>query len=275
VSDGAAVPCDLLDAARVAEVVRQQRPNWIFQCGGATRGEDFRKAFDLHVGGTLNVLEAVRCHAPEAGVVLLGSAAEYGPAGPADLPLREDHPAVPRSYFGASKAAQTQVARAAAAEWGLRILIARPFNVIGPGLPEHYFAAALAARLRRLAGEGSPCEFPVLNAHATRDLIDVRDVAEALVDLVGRAAPAPGGCAIYNISNGIETALLEMAAELGRLAGGFVPVPGGVGASRGGAVRSCGDASRLLQAIGWRPRYSWRESLAEMWRTPDATRRAA
>jgi GDP-4-dehydro-6-deoxy-D-mannose reductase len=268
-------PCDLREAGRVEEIVRQSRPAWIFQCAGATRGNDHRAAFDLHVSGALNVLDAVRRHAPEAGVLLLGSAAEYGPAESGDFPLRESHPLAPRSHFGASKAAQTLAGHAAAAEWGLRVVTARPFNVIGPGLPEHYFAAALAARLRRLAAEGPPREFPVLNAGATRDFIDVRDVAEALVALAESAAPATGSMPIYNIASGVETPLLDMAAVLGRLAGGFIPVPGGAAASRGGALRSIGDASHLRRAVAWAPRRCWRESLADLWKGNDQTAIAA
>jgi GDP-4-dehydro-6-deoxy-D-mannose reductase len=263
-ADGA-VPCDLVDAGRVAEVVARERPARVVQCAGATRTDDFREMFELHVGGTLNVLDAVRRHAPGAAVLLLGSAAEYGPAGADELPVAEGHVAPPRSFFGASKVAQTQAARAAAAAWGLRVLAARPFNVIGPGLPGHYFAAALAVRLRRMTAEGPPRPFPVVNAHATRDFIDVRDVAEALAGLLDGAVPPPGGFEVYNVATGVETSLLEAAAELGRLAGGFTPVPAGAAASRAAASRSCGDAGRLRRAIGWRLRYSWRESLADLW----------
>ncbi|HVS38655.1 MAG TPA: NAD(P)-dependent oxidoreductase [Gemmataceae bacterium] len=265
-----AMPCDLRDAAAVEAAVQAVRPDWVFSCAGATRDEGWREAFDLHLGGSLNVLDAVRRHAAGAGVTLLGSAAEYAPA---DFPLREDHPIAPRSFFGASKAAQTQAAAAAAAEWGMRIITARPFNVIGPGLPEHYVAAALAARLRRQSAE-APRDFAVVNAQATRDFIDVRDTAEALAALA-ESPPAAGEHAVFNIATGVETPLLEMAAELGRLAGGFTPVPAGGAASRGGAVRSCGEASRLRRAVGWAPRWSWRESLADLWRSPNEVAAAA
>ena len=269
------IACTLLDRSRVEAVVQQAQPTWVFQCAGATHGNDLRAAFDLHVTGTLNVLDAVRRHAPMAGVLLLGSAAEYGLTTPDRFPVAESHPTVPQSFFGASKLAQTELARVVAAEWGLRIVTVRPFNVIGPGLPEYYFATAVANRLRGLIAPDNPREFPVHNAQATRDFVDVRDVVEALIALAEADASSAGQCPIFNIATGIETPLLELATELGRLAGGFVPIPAGDTSSRGGAVRSCGDATRLRQAVGWSPRRSWRESVGDMWRTLGMSTQAA
>jgi GDP-4-dehydro-6-deoxy-D-mannose reductase len=221
----------------------------------------------------MNVLEAVRRHSPGTGVMLLGSAAEYGVTLPEDLPVRETHPTIPHSFFGDSKLAQTQLGRTAAKLWGLRVISVRPFNVIGPGLPEHYFAAALGAKLRRLSLERGVRTFPLQNSNATRDFVDVRDVVEALVLLT--ELPASSSGTVFNICTGIETPLLQAARELGQLAGGFVPIPGDDAASRGGTIRSRGDSQLLRECTGWEPRYSWRESLLDMWKSLDALGKAA
>jgi GDP-4-dehydro-6-deoxy-D-mannose reductase len=257
--------CDLTDRDRVEEVVAAVRPQGVFQCAGATGAEDPGLLYGLHVGGTLNVLAAVARHAPSAPVALLGSAAEYGPVAPEALPVKEDHPAAPRSFFGASKLAQTQAGQAAAAEWNLSVLVVRPFNVIGPGLPPQYFAASFAERLIRAKAAGTSGDVPVVNAEATRDFVDVRDVAEALVGLMTRAAPPAGTMALYNIASGCETPLQAVAEKLCRLAGGFRPVDAGAAQSRSGISRSCGDASRLREVIGWSPRVSWERSVEELW----------
>jgi GDP-4-dehydro-6-deoxy-D-mannose reductase len=169
--------------------------------------------------------------------------------------------------FGASKLAQTQLAQAAAMQWKLRLITARPFNIIGPGLPDHYFAAALARRLLQRRAEGGSLEFRVANLNATRDFVDVRDVAAALVELLTRCAPGSSEMEIYNIATGVEIPLHVLAARLGGLAGGFVPVDGDGESSRGGISRSCGDATRLRQATGWAPRRTWEQSLEDLWRS--------
>jgi GDP-4-dehydro-6-deoxy-D-mannose reductase len=260
-------PCDLTDADRVADVVAAARPHWVFQCAGATRTNDPKQMYRLHVEGTLNVLSAVARHVPAAPVVLLGSAAEYGPVAAEALPVREDHPPEPRSFFGASKLAQTQVGLAAAAEWGLRVVVVRPFNIIGPGLPRHYFAASLAQRLFELRAAGASGDVPVVNTEATRDFVDVRDVAGALLGVMARGEPTAGTMAVYNIASGHETPVRAVAEKLCGLAGDFKVVDAGAGASRSCMARSCGDATRLRQAIGWVPRIAWEKSIEDFWRS--------
>jgi GDP-4-dehydro-6-deoxy-D-mannose reductase len=259
--------CDLTDRNRVEEVVAAARPQAVFQCAGATGTEDPGLLYGLHVGGTLNVLAALARHAPSAPVALLGSAAEYGAVAPEALPVKEDHSAVPRSFFGASKLAQTQAGQAAAAEWNLSVLVVRPFNVIGPGLPPRYFAASFAERLIRARAAGTSGEVPVANADATRDLVDVRDVADALAELMTCAAPPAGTMTLYNVASGRETPLRAVAEKLCGLAGGYRVVDAGAGPSRSGITRSCGDASRLRETIGWSPRVSWERSIEDLWRS--------
>ncbi len=259
------VCCDLTDPAAVDSLLERERPDWVIQCAGATDTNDPWQLCAVHVNGTLAVLSAVARHVPAARVLLFGSAAEYGPVAPEHLPIRESHPAEPATLFGASKLAQTQLAAALARQHRLCLATLRPFNVLGRGLPEHYFAAALASRLLRMRREQLPGPFPVANLHATRDFIDVRDLADAVAGLLARSAWQPGEPQLFNVASGEETTLADVATELGRLAGGFVPVEGGVQESRGGAWRSRGDATRLRRAIGWAPRYGWRDSLAALW----------
>jgi nucleoside-diphosphate-sugar epimerase len=262
-----AEPCDLTDRDRVDEVVAAAQPQWVFQCAGATATDDPVLLYRLHVGGTLHLLAAVARHAPAAPVALLGSAAEYGVVGPEALPVTEAYPAAPRSFFGASKLAQTQAGQAAAAEWGLSVAAVRPFNVLGPGLPAHYFAASFAQRLVRAKAAGAGGDVPVVNADATRDFVDVRDVAQALVGLMARAVPPAGTMALYNIASGRETPLRAVARKLCDLAGGFRAVDAGAGRSRSNISRSCGDAGRLRQATGWVPRIGWEQSVEDLWQS--------
>jgi GDP-4-dehydro-6-deoxy-D-mannose reductase len=260
-----ALACDLTDTPRVEAILAEVRPDWIIQCAAATKGNDPHEHYAVHVAATLGLLGAASRRVPAATVLLFGSAAEYGPVDASAFPVNEDQPPRPTGFFGTSKLAQTHLAVAASAEWKIPVVVVRPFNVIGPGLPQHYFAASLAARLRRLAGEGRLGPFEVANLHATRDFVDVRDVADAVVSLLAAGVAVPGEMRLFNIATGVETPLRSVAELLGELAGGFMPVEGGKAASRGGASRSCGDAGRLRSAIGWRPRVGWEQSVRDMW----------
>jgi|GEM_PF-366291 len=280
------ITCELTDRVSVEAAIRNSAPDWIIQCGGATSSRDPRELYLTHVDGTLNVLEAAREFAPSAAICLFGSAAEYGPVAAERLPVSEDCPCQPTTFFGASKLAQTHLAQAAAATNNQQIVIVRPFNVIGPGLPDFYFASSLARRLLKLKSEGAPpgTLFDVFNADSTRDFIDVRDVAGAVSTLLRGLAyaktahPQIMSGDVFNLATGIETPLLNAATLLGELAGGYEPQPAGAVESRGGIVRSIGDTSKLRQTwtsfLGTSspaatapcfPQFSWQTSIRDMW----------
>jgi nucleoside-diphosphate-sugar epimerase len=275
---GETVFCELTDPASVENAIRDAAPDWIIQCGGATSSRDPDELLRTHVDGTCNVLAAARVYAHDASVCIFGSAAEYGPVAERYLPVSEECVWQPTTPFGQSKLAQTHLALAAAASTRQKIVIVRPFNVVGPGLPDFYFAASLARRLLKLKADGAPpgTEFEVFNADSTRDFIDARDVAAAVaallcrLDLAATDGSSVATGSIFNLATGIETSLIEVATLLGELAGGYAPKAAGEVESRGGIVRSVGDASRLRQVClssgePWTPQFSWRESISDMW----------
>jgi nucleoside-diphosphate-sugar epimerase len=262
-----AVTCDLLDRSRLAEIVTTTEPDWIFQCAGATQTTDPHALYALHVGGTLNLLDVVAHDAQHASILLFGSAAEYGAVPENALPVGEDFQAQPLTFFGASKLAQTDLARACAAQWQLRIVSVRPFNAIGPGLPKHYFVGALIQRLLETQHSIDGSNVPIVNADATRDFVDVRDIVAAILALTEPHITRRGSLEIFNIASGEEVRLMDVARKLCNVAGGLHPITAGAGSSRSGIARSCGDASRLRQLTGWAPKISWQQSVEDMWTT--------
>ena len=75
-AEGDLIACDLLDAARVDEVVGQVEPEIIINCAGATQSRDPALLVEVHVRGTLNIIMAARRAAAGGVLVLVGSAAE-------------------------------------------------------------------------------------------------------------------------------------------------------------------------------------------------------
>ncbi len=257
--------CDICRPSQVDALLRSVRPRWIFACAGATASSSEVALHAVHVAATESLLRAAARHVPDSVIVLMGSAAEYGPVAPESLPVREDFPASPQSSYGQSKLAQTELAQRLAAQHGLRVHVVRPFNLIGPGLGRHYFATALCERLRQAQVDGRAGAITIDNGGATRDWVDVGDAADAMVRLALDAPPAPGAIEVYNIATGQETCVLEMAAHLCRLAGDFHAVDAGSASSRSNIDRSCGDAARLRAATGWRPTVPWQRSAQQLW----------
>jgi GDP-4-dehydro-6-deoxy-D-mannose reductase len=101
--------CDVQDRPRVEGILRETRPDAVFHLAARSlpspSWEEPEATFQVNVLGTLNLLEAVRKAGLDPVVVVAGSSSEYAPT-PDQAPIREDHPLLPDSPYGASKAAR-------------------------------------------------------------------------------------------------------------------------------------------------------------------------
>jgi GDP-4-dehydro-6-deoxy-D-mannose reductase len=249
---------DVTDAAAVGAAIASARPDAIAHLAAQAfvpdSQEDPAATFDVNVGGTLNVLEAVRHRRlSESGLrVLVASSAEvYGVQPAAAYPLRESAPPLPRNPYAASKAAIEALALAYAHSYGVDAVVTRAFNHIGPGQDERFAVADFAAQLARIASGGEP-RLLVGNLDASRDFLDVRDVCAAYAVLL-----EGGGAAgeIYNVCSGVATSMKEVLRQLITIARVPVEVRDNPERMRAADIPvSVGTAAKLHEATGWLPR---------------------
>jgi len=159
----------------------------------------------VNAQGTREVLEAgVELRWP-GRVLLVSSAQVYGRIDASDLPLHEDVPLRPGSVYALSKAWAEMAGHYAGAR-GLDVVVARPYNHIGPGLPERFVPSAFAARIARIeAGRDEPV-VAVGNLTPRRDFCDVRDIAAAYVTLL----ESGGRGEVYDVSSGQGLSIQEL-----------------------------------------------------------------
>jgi nucleoside-diphosphate-sugar epimerase len=165
-----------------------------------------------NVRGTENILEyATRFGTP----VLVASSSEvYGDHPGENLPLREDARRIygpttaKRWAYADSKAMDEFLALARHEEEGLRCVIARLFNTVGPRQSGQYgnviprfVQAALAGRPLEVHGDGSQ----------TRCFCHVRDTVRALTALMTAEATTGG---IYNVGSTESVTILELAERV-------------------------------------------------------------
>ncbi|MET9515686.1 NAD(P)-dependent oxidoreductase [Streptomyces sp. NPDC002994] len=255
-SPSADVPFDLADGpGALADALHATAPSVVINCAGLVTGSPVRLV-DANARGPAALCEALREAAPDARLVHLGSAAEYGPGAPG-RPVTEEAATSPLGLYGATKLAGTL----AVTGCGLDAVVLRVFNPVGPGAPAAGLPGRLAAELR--AG-GDGCAVKVGNLSAYRDFVDARDVAGAVV----QAATATGALPpVLNIGSGTATAVRDMAHGLLRASGlrGRLE-ESGAGSERSAAVSwQCADISAARSALGWRPDHSLADSLRDLW----------
>jgi len=175
-------------------------------------------------------------------LVAAGSCWEYGVSRGV---CREDMPAKSVSAFTWAKNALHDYARLALPE----VLWCRVFFVYGPGQREtSLIPSLLAARARG--------EAPVVrNPLDAQDFVHVEDVADGLIRALERKAPSGG----YNLGSGRSTRVSEVARLVARWA-----LKADKNEREGPAVDFRADTRKSRNALGWKPRITLTEGIANM-----------
>jgi GDP-4-dehydro-6-deoxy-D-mannose reductase len=242
----------------VAEsAVRDLRPAAVVHLAASSRTGDPWRALSHDLAMIGAIIRAVERHAPEAPVLVPGSAAQYGLG--ADRPLVEEDETRPVSPYGASKATLERALMAGPLAFGVRIIFTRSFNHIGPGQGSDAPAGQWArqAVAAESAGGGA---LRTGNLEGIRDFLDVRDVADAYLSLV--RSPAQG---IVNVSSGKPVAVGCVAQLIARQAAAPVTIEHDVTLDRRLDPRQVvGDPARLHALTGWTPRIPLEDSVRDL-----------
>jgi GDP-4-dehydro-6-deoxy-D-mannose reductase len=198
---------------------------------------------------------------PEATVIVVCSAEEYGYVDPDDVPVNEKQPFRPGNPYAVSKIAQDMLAYQYALAWDMRIVRLRPFNHFGPGQSDRFVLSSFARQIAE--AEAGRIEPVVLtgNLDARRDFLDVRDVARAY----RLAADHGESGGVYNIATGRAWqigALLRQLLDMARVRLDVRHDPARMRPSDVPILS--GDATRFSQLTGWRPEIPISQSLADM-----------
>jgi UDP-glucose 4-epimerase len=174
-------------------------------------------AFDINLGGTRNIAEAVRLCGVRR-LVHISTFGVYDRRRPATGAIGEDFPHGQGRGYGNYKAAKELILEAYAGVYGFELIVLRPANVFGLG---HFWSGSSGGRkmqaLVEAALTGGTARIAASDATAN-EYVYSKDVGCA-VDLAATVAmPAP---AIFNIGNGYVTSFEEVLAALSMLCPGM------------------------------------------------------
>lgn len=254
---------DVTDGEALCRVLRAARPEALYHLAAASHvgrsWEDPRETFRVNALGTLEVLCALRDLDGPVRTLLVSSSEVYGPVPADEQPVGEDRPVRPLSPYAASKAAAELVGVQAWLGHGQEVVVARPFNHVGPGQRDDFVVAALARRVAEAERSGTE-EIAIGNLDAVRDFTDVRDIVRAyrLLVLHGRSGVA------YNVCSGVGHRIADVAGSLVSAAEGRLALAVDASLQRPSEVSVLvGSPARLQAETGWAPEVPFEVTLAD------------
>jgi len=274
---------DVRDREGIARLVAEARPQLVVHAAAQPSHDLAAKRpfddFGVNAVGTLNLLEAIREHAPEAPFAFLSTNKVYGDA-PNEVELVELETrweyadgrdgidescridATMHSLFGASKAAADLLVQEYGRYFGLPTACFRAGCLTGPnhsGAELHGFLAYLA----RAIHEGIPYRIYGYKGKQVRDNLHSYDVCTAVMAFAER----PQASAVYNLGGGRANSIsmLEAIDRLEGLSGGKLEHVYVDEARRGDHICYISDLGRFRSHYPeWEVSISLEEILAEL-----------
>jgi UDP-glucose 4-epimerase len=180
------------------------------------------------------------------------------------LPTPETVEPLPMAAYGQSKFCAERYLGLFERLYGMSTIALRFGNVYGPRQDPHGEAGVVAIFCGLLRIGGTPKIFG--DGRQTRDYIYVADLVEALL-----SAGATDAIGVVNIGTEEETSVLDIVQRLAELHGPDTPEPEFAPARLGEIERSCLDATRAREVLGWRSHTPIAEGLRLTYESHDST----
>ncbi|QJD85251.1 NAD-dependent epimerase/dehydratase family protein [Cohnella herbarum] len=202
--------------------------------------------------GTINVLQCCIKYGVKK-IIYASTAAVYGV--PSFIPLSEEHPKNPISFYGASKYAPERYIELFSELHGLDYTILRYANAYGMRQDPSGEGGVVSIFLSKLL-KGKPIVIFGDGEH-TRDFVYVKDIVAANL-----AAISEGRNQIYNVSCNRQTSINQLLRLICKLTGrSFEPMYSP--ARKGEIIHSCLNNTKAVLELGWKPQYDLEHGLQE------------
>jgi GDP-4-dehydro-6-deoxy-D-mannose reductase len=252
------VQVDLRDAQALVERDLQGLDAVIHLAGLAQVSNSFEQPAEYvstNTGMQINLMEALLHQGSHARVLVVSTGGVYR-SGP-DV-ITETSPTEPSNPYVVSKLTQELLA-SYYAQRGLEVIIARPFNHIGPGQQRGYLVSDLAGQIAALERVGGGT-VSVGNLESERDYTDVRDVVAAYRCLItdGRSGE------IYNVCSGVSRTGAELLERFTALASEPISSTAETGLKRPIDANQVRASNLKIQSdTGWHPTIAIAATLAD------------
>ncbi|MCK2003972.1 NAD-dependent epimerase/dehydratase family protein [[Brevibacterium] frigoritolerans] len=191
--------CDLINGNDVYDLIKRTKPQYLLHLAGQNHvGESWSEpvsTLEANAMSTANLIDAIRKESPACKIVIVGSALQIDLSSISSIP----HP------YSLSKTLQVLIAQSWAVLYNMNIIIAKPSNLIGPGV-SNGVCSIFAKKIAEMEKKGLEKVLEVENLEVQRDFLDVRDAVRAYDLLLTKGQPGE----TYDVTSGNNHSLGEI-----------------------------------------------------------------
>lgn len=256
---------DLLNFKHMQDVIQFVQPTHIYHLASQSSvGLSYKKPYEtlnINLLGTQNLLEAVRQNCPKAKVMLLSSSEIYGRTDHQLTYLHKESDAPnPLTPYATSKACMELLGNQFKNAYGLHVVFARPFHFTGPHHSRRFVIPSITYQLVKIKYYGAEPTVYSGSLDISRDVIDVRDVARGMIQLLNQSEPGEA----YNLCCGKSYTFRELTEMLVDIAEVSVDFRFDPGYERSNDIPLLiGNPTKAMN-MGWKPMISVEDSLTDL-----------
>lgn len=257
---------NLLDHSSVFKFFEKYAPDYIFHFAAESSvAYSWNAPIDMlnnNIMAQINLLEAIKqLGLLKTKIVIACSSEEYGLVKKSDLPINEEHNFNPLSAYAVSKITQDISGYYYYKSYGMKIVRARCFNLIGPGQPACYALSSFAKQIADIEKGRRENVIYVGNLDVVRDYTDVRCAMDAYYKILTRAKSG----SVYNICSGKKYRLRDLLHYLLSLTHANIKIKIDPARLRPSDLPfMVGDNTKIKKEIGWEPKINIYKSLSDL-----------
>ncbi|MBU1033781.1 GDP-mannose 4,6-dehydratase [Patescibacteria group bacterium] len=250
---------NLTDYQATKDLIAAVKPDEIYHLASlASVGDSFEKRkfiLEMNTNLQLNLLEAIKAHAPQAKLLHVSTALVYA-ANDNNQAIDEKAALGPDNPYALSKLIQDMMAYSFVKSERLNIVRVRPFNHIGERQTLGFVVADLAAAVVKVE-KGEADSVKVGNLDSIRDFSDVKDVVNAYILIMEKGQNNE----VYNIGSGQGHSIREVLDLLINLAKAEIKVEIDPNKIRPVDLHSLVCDNEKIVNLGWQQNHQLKETL--------------
>jgi GDP-4-dehydro-6-deoxy-D-mannose reductase len=248
---------DILHFEFMRDLLATESFDVVFHLAGLNSFAPTADIYHVNVVGAATLLHALSNPAKRTcKVVIMSSSAVYGAT--TDEPIYESSALAPLTHYGVSKHCIEMMAGVASAAAVQDIIIARPFNIVGPGQRAPMLHSTVATQLVKIERNLQPPTLQLGILSDYRDFVDVRDVATGLMALAEHGRPGEA----YNLCTGRAVQVRALVEGMCALCEVHVEIiEDNLNRPRVDVPHQRGSYEKIREASGWIPKIPLATSL--------------